>query len=251
MTAGRTSPRWRLDRLLSHAAGISRRGAAAEIRAGQVWVNGREVTRDDEPVDPVGDQVCWRGQAVRLPGHVVLVQHKPAGVVSATAGEPGRTVIDLVPVPLRRPGLAPVGRLDRDTTGLLILTTDGDLNHRLTHPRHHVGKVYLADLARPLPADAAQRLADGLVLDDGPCLPASLATQTPLQVRLTVREGRFHQVKRMVMALGSEVTHLHRERFGALELPADLLPGQTRELTAGERVLLLGEYPADPSGAPG
>jgi 16S rRNA pseudouridine516 synthase len=250
LTAGKANPRWRLDRLLSHAAGIPRRTAAAEIRAGQVQVNGCDVTRDDQPVDPMRDQVCWRGQAVHLVGHVVLVQHKTAGVVTATAGEPGRTVIDLVPAALRRPGLAPVGRLDRDTTGLLILTTDGDLNHRLTHPRRHVDKVYRADLAGPLPADAAEQLARGLVLDDGPCLPASLQFLAPLQVRLTVREGRFHQVKRMILALGSEVTHLHREKLGALALPVDLLPGQTRELTASELALLLATDPAADASAP-
>ena len=228
----------RLDRFLSHATGMPRSHALTHIRAGRVQVNALPMRDSAHPVDLERDTVLLSGARVEPFRHLVLVQNKPAGVVTSREVAAAPTVMDLVPSELRHRDLAPVGRLDRDTTGLLVLTTDGALNHRLTHPKRHVAKVYIVDLARELPTDAAERLGRGLQLDDGPTLPAQLSQVGPLRVALTLREGRFHQVKRMMAALGSAVVALHREQVGGLRLPPDLAPGATRRLTAVELAML-------------
>lgn len=180
-------------------------------------------------------------------GPVVLIMHKPAGFISATTDAHHRTILDLVPPELRRAGLAPAGRLDKDTTGLIILTDDGALNHRLTHPRRHLPKTYEATLAAPLPSEAIDAVRAGLTLGDGTALkPGDLTLLAPLpdgtpQVRLVIHEGRYHQVKRMMAALGSAVLTLHRVAVGGLCLPGDLQPGACRPLRDDERALLLAE----------
>ncbi len=228
----------RLDRYLSQATGMPRSHALTHVRGGHVTVNGELVRDTARHVLPDTDVVLLNGAPVRPFRHLVLAQHKPPGVVTSTEVGAAQTVMELIPEALRHRDLAPVGRLDRDTSGLLILTTDGALNHRLTHPKRHVDKVYIADLARELAPNAEERLARGIVLDDGPTLPAKLERLGPLRIQLTLHEGRFHQVKRMMVALGSAVLQLHRAQVGGLALPADLALGATRELTAAEVALL-------------
>jgi 16S rRNA pseudouridine516 synthase len=170
---------------------------------------------------------------------LLIMLHKPAGVITSTSDGGGPTVMSCIPDELNRKDLAPIGRLDKDTTGLLLLTTDGGLTHALTHPRRHVEKAYLATLSQPLPAEAVQRFAAGVELADGTlCAPALLEILSESQARVVLREGKYHQVKRMVAACGSSVTALHRERIGDLWLDPALQPGMARAVSLEELALL-------------
>ena len=161
--------------------------------------------------------------------------NKPAGYLSATEDRSAPTVLDLVPPELRRPGLAPVGRLDKDTTGLLLLTDDGQLAHALLSPRRHVDKVYLARVDGTGSEADCLAFQEGIVLADGTkCLPARLELLEPGLCRVTVREGKFHQVKRMLASRGLPVLALERRAMGPLELDEGLAPGQLRPLTEAE-----------------
>jgi len=236
MSTSRTSGPGRLDKILSHALGVPRREAHAMARAGRVLVDGALVTDPGARVDAARQRIEADGRHVPPPGPTLLLLHKPAGVVSATEDDVDRTVLDLVPVDLRRRGLAPVGRLDKDTTGLLLLSDDGELIHALTHPRRHVDKVYEVTFEGALAADAEARVAAGLQLGDGTtCLPARLELAGPGRARMTLHEGKHHQVKRMIAVLGGVVTALHRVAFGPLALPDDLAPGALRPASEDER----------------
>jgi 16S rRNA pseudouridine516 synthase len=229
----------RLDRFIAEAARVSRAMAQTLCRSGRVQLDGAAV-RDPGHHVPPGAAVTLDGAQLALPGPRTLLLHKPLGCVSATTDADHPTVLDLVPQSLRSPGLAPAGRLDKDTTGLLVLTDDGALNHRLTHPRRHLPKTYDAILAAPLPPDAADavraglRLGDGTLLAPALLLPLADAPDGAARARLLIREGQYHQVRRMVAALGSRVTALSRVAIGALTLPADLAPGACRAITEEE-----------------
>jgi 23S rRNA pseudouridine2605 synthase len=219
----------RLNAYLARAGVASRRRADELIRAGRVRVNGapgelNTVVGRHDVVEVDGARV----QRQRL-AHVLL--YKPAGVVT-TARDPQkrRTVVDLVP---DDPRVVPVGRLDADTTGALLLTNDGDLAHRLAHPRYGVAKVYEAEVEGAPSPDALARLREGVELDDGVTAPAGASSLGPGRIELTLHEGRKHQVKRMCEAVGLPVRHLHRSRYAGLDL-AGLQPGEYRELTTDE-----------------
>ncbi len=205
------------------------------LRAGRVTrVDGTPFARD--ATDP-GEGVLVDGEPLD-PRTLTLVLHKPVDL-TCSHRDPGATVYGLFPARYssRRPTLSTVGRLDKATSGLLLLTDDGALLHRIASPGKSVEKSYIADLDRPLPADAAARLSRGdLVLrgESTPCRPARLETLDELCVRLVVTEGRYHLVRRLLAALGSHVTKLHRERIGALTLPAELEPGAWRTASAQE-----------------
>lgn len=222
----------RLDKYLSDT-GMGRAQARALIGQGRVQVDG-QVARN--PGQALGSQarVAVDGRLVDAPGHLHLMMHKPAGVV--TAREDGRfqTVFDLLPAQYRRRGLCAVGRLDRDTTGLLLLTTDGQLAHRLISPRFTVEKSYLARVEGTLTGEHILRMAQGVALKDFTARPAALTILAPNLGRLTVTEGKYHQVKRMFAALGCPVIQLHRESVGPVMLDGDLAPGQVRPLTPAE-----------------
>lgn len=223
----------RLNAYLARAGVASRRAADELIKAGRVRVNGRPgalntfvADRDTVEVDgrPVGKQ--------RL-AYVLL--HKPAGVVTTARDPHGRpTVVGLVPA---GPRVVPVGRLDADTTGALLLTNDGQLAHRLAHPRYEVDKVYEVELEGDPPAAALRRLAEGVELDDGPTAPAHVRKLDRGRIELTIHEGRKHQVKRMCEAVGHPVRRLHRSGYAGLTLDG-LAPGRSRELTRAEIVAL-------------
>jgi len=219
----------RLNAYLARAGVASRRGADELVKAGRVRVNGAPGELNTQ----VGgsEVVEVDGRRVHLQKLAYVLLHKPPDVV-ATARDPRgrRTVVDLIG---RRPGIVPVGRLDADTTGALLLTNDGPLAHRLAHPRYEVDKVYVADV-EGTPADAAlRRLADGVELDDGPTAPASVRRVGPSRVELTIHEGRKHQVKRMLAAVGHPVVRLHRSGYAGLGIDG-LAPGEWRELTPDE-----------------
>jgi 23S rRNA pseudouridine2605 synthase len=224
----------RLAKHLAHAGVASRRAAEALIAQGRVSVDGETVTDPARDVDG-REAIAVDGERVGTPAahRVVYAVHKPAGVVSTARDTHGRpTVVALVPQAGRR--LYPVGRLDADTTGLILLTDDGDLAHRLTHPRFEVAKTYLAHVERgPVRERALRALREGVELDDGRTAPALVRQVRAGVLELTIREGRKRQIRRMCAAVGHPVTALRRIAFGPLKL-GDLPSGGHRRLTPAE-----------------
>ena len=219
----------RLNAYLARAGVASRRGAEELIRAGRVRVNG-EVAGLATFVGP-SDRVELDGRPLAPEPLAYVLLHKPAGVVTTARDPHGRrTVVELVGVPQR---VVPVGRLDADTTGALLLTNDGPLSHRLMHPRYRVDKVYEAEVEGEPDDEALRRLAAGVDLEDGPTAPAGVRRLGPSRLELTLHEGRKHQVKRMCAAVGHPVRRLHRSRYAGLTVEG-LEPGAWRELAAGE-----------------
>ena len=227
----------RLDRWLVTLGVGSRSEVQRMLRRGAVTVNGLPVTDPAFSCDPDACALTLHGVPVdgRLVRHVML--HKPAGLLTAARDKKQPTVMDLLPPVYAAIGCMPVGRLDKDTTGLLLLTCDGEMNHRLLAPGRHVDKTYLAEVDGPLTGAEVRSFAQGLTLSDFTAAPAQLeilfSGESSL-ARVTVHEGKFHQVKRMFSAVGREVTQLHRERFGSLRLDEALAPGAWRELTEEE-----------------
>ncbi len=228
----------RLQKHLAHAGVASRRAAEKIIADGRVKIDGRVVRDPATDVDGT-ERIEVDGVPVHAadPGkaRVVHLLHKPVGVVSTAKDTHGRpTVVDLIDPDPAHPRLYPVGRLDVQTTGLILLTDDGDLAHRLTHPRHEVSKTYVATVRKPPVKEATlRRLRDGVRLDDGVTLPAQARALARDRIELTIREGRNQQVRRMCEAVGHPVVALERIAFGPLRL-GNLQVGTSRKLTAAE-----------------
>lgn len=226
----------RLDKLLSSTGRWSRREVKQLVKEGRVLVDGAPAAGPEQKLDRERACVQVDGEALELREFTYVMLYKPAGVLSATEDARQRTVLDLLPPALRRQGLSPVGRLDKDSEGLLLLTNDGALAHRLLAPKRHVDKVYSIRTDRPLgPADA-EAFASGMVLEDGTvCLPARLE---PLgdgrEALVTLHEGKFHQIKRMIAGRGASVCWLKRLSMGTLVLDKSLAPGEFRLLTREE-----------------
>lgn len=224
----------RLDKFLSDAGLASRRELKELLKAGAVTLNGKPVTDGAVKLDPDVDRICFRGTEVEPPRRVVLLLHKPTGYVTSTEDPRDRTVMELIPAAFLRQKVVPVGRLDKETEGLLLLTNDGELAHRLISPKHGVEKRYYARHAGTATAEDVAAFAEGLTLRDGTlCRPAVLRPIGPGESEITVTEGKYHQVRRMMAARGMPVDYLRREQEGPLRL--DGLPvGQVRELSAAE-----------------
>lgn len=228
----------RLDRILSEAGVASRKELRAIIRAGRVTADGAVVTDESRKFDEAAVHIAVDGQPVRLRGPVLIMLHKPAGYLTAADDPKAKTVMELVPDEYRRLGVMPVGRLDKDTEGLLLLTNDGDLAHRILSPRHGVWKRYYAEHEGRTGPEDVRAFEQGLVLADGlHCLPARLTPLSDGRSIVCVQEGKYHQVRRMLASRGMPVTALRRIAEGGLELGA-LPMGMTRELTCGEIRLL-------------
>ena len=220
----------RLNAYLARAGVASRRKADELIKAGRVTVNGEPGQLNTFVAKR--DRVELDGRQLQKQQLAYVLLHKPAGVVTTASDPQGRPiVVELVSQYETR--LVPVGRLDADTTGALLLTNDGELAHRLAHPRYEVEKVYEAEVEGEPSAEALRQLERGVQLDDGPTAPADARRLAPSRVELAIHEGRKHQVKRMLAAVGHPVRSLHRSRYAGLTLKG-LGPGESRELTGAE-----------------
>ena len=230
----------RLDKFLVESGLGSRSQVKQLLKKSQVWVNGAAVTSAKIQIDERSDQIVVDGQTLVYEKFVYYLLNKPKGVISATEDDRHKTVLDLLDDAARQKEVFPVGRLDVDTHGLLLLTNNGQLSHAMLSPKRHVAQVYQAQVAGLMDQADVERFAQGIELKDFSCQPAQLeiierdeGAKTSL-VRITLSEGKFHQVKRMVLACGKEVTDLQRLSMGPLQLDPNLDLGQWRRLTEEE-----------------
>ena len=221
----------RLDAFITSQTMYSRSEAAQLIRRGRVTVNGGHSSRSDS-VDPERDTVAVDGERIIYREHVYIMLNKPAGFICATKDALTPTVMELIPPHLRRKGLFPAGRLDKDTSGFVLITDDGAYAHRILSPKSHVEKEYIVTLRDPAHEGYKALLEEGITIDGGEkCLPAQMTfTDDPRVIRLVIHEGKYHQIKRMMHALGNEVTALKRIRIGDIVLDPRLPEGQCREI---------------------
>ncbi len=231
----------RLDKFLTSTATATRSEAARAVRARRVLVNGTPATQAGMVIDPGSDTVEYCGTRVSYRAHHYLILNKPAGYVSATEDGKDPTVLALLPEKYKTLGLFPCGRLDKNTLGLMLLTDDGDLAHRLLSPKRHVAKRYFFRVKFPLTEAECVRFREGLALEDGyETKPADIALcEDMCSGVITLVEGKYHQIKRMMLALHNQITHLERISFGPLSLPEELARGAWRALTPAEEQALL------------
>lgn len=226
----------RLDKILAGTGRWSRKEVRDLVRSGRVTVNGAVARAVDDKYDREGLDLQVDGESLLASRYTYLMLHKPAGLVSATEDLRQPTVLELLPPHLKKIGLFPAGRLDKDTEGLLLLTNDGDLAHGLLSPKHHVDKVYLVHVDGILNDEDVKAFEAGMILADGlVCMSAGLEIMDPPNTGLvTLREGKYHQVKRMLAARGKPVVYLKRLTMGPLTLDESLAPGEWRTLTTEE-----------------
>jgi 16S rRNA pseudouridine516 synthase len=235
----------RLAQILFSQGFGTRRDCAGLVFGGHVRHNGQVIDDPEAAFDPAGLVLEVQGQPWEVHAKALLMLHKPAGYECSQKPKHHPSVLSLLPPPLRQRGVQPVGRLDEDTTGLLLMTDDGALIHRLTSPKHHVPKVYEVGCKHPVDADQVARLLAGVKLVDDPATVAAAACEATGDtadglhgLRLTLTEGKYHQVKRMLAAVGNRVERLHRSAIGGVLLPADLPAGRWRWLHAADRLAL-------------
>ncbi|WP_315026227.1 pseudouridine synthase [Abiotrophia defectiva] len=229
----------RLDQVMNQAGLGSRNQVKRLLKSCQVQVDGQVERRPNRNVDPGLQEIKVQGQTLTQPAETYWLLHKPQGVLTAVKDDRFTTVVDCLAPQDQAPGLYPVGRLDRSTTGLVFLTTNGPLGYRMLHPQYHVEKEYQVVVNGPLTQDHVASFAQGILIDqDRPCAPAHLVIEASgpqeSRARLTIREGKFHQVKKMFLSVGVKVTQLHRLRMGHLVLDQDLAPGAYRSLKPEE-----------------
>lgn len=227
----------RLDKLLSNLGLCSRSESREWLKKGRIAVNG-SICKDGAFHVPEGAQVTLDGKPVDTRTQRHLMLYKPAGYLTAAEDRNQKTVMELLPKTYVSLGCMPVGRLDKDTTGILLFTTDGDLAHRLITPKYHVDKVYLATVDEDLTQEDEEAFEKGIELKDFTALPAKLERLEERLGQVTVQEGKYHQVKRMFGARGKKVLQLHRKSFGTLELDDSMQPGDFRELNEKETAFL-------------
>ena len=231
----------RIDKLLSECGVASRKEAAQAAKRGEICVNGIPVKKADVQIDPEKDRISFCGVPVCYKQFHYVLLNKPDGYVSATEDGRDPTVLELLPPQYTAYGLFPCGRLDKHTLGLMLLTDNGEVAHRLLSPRRHVAKRYAFRCKFPLTKEECERFREGLVLEDGyETKPADIELNEDAHSGIiTLVEGKYHQIKRMLEALHNQITYLERISFGPLTLPADLERGQWRELTPGEEQAIL------------
>ncbi len=224
----------RLDKMLAHAGFGSRKEVKEYIRKGYVLVNGEVITNDDYKVDEVNDEVVIADNNVCYEKMIYILLNKPDGYVSATYDNYDPTVLDLIDGYEKR-NIFPVGRLDKDTVGLLLITNDGELAHRLLSPKNHVDKKYYLRYDGKIPKNIQEQFESGIILDDGyTCMPAKFIDLGNNEAHIIIKEGKYHQVKRMMQSVGCEVTFLQRIEFGPLVLDKNISEGEYRSLSESE-----------------
>ncbi|MCM1328305.1 MAG: 16S rRNA pseudouridine(516) synthase [Ruminococcus sp.] len=230
----------RLDCFLANQMNISRAEAKELIKKRLVTVNGETAGLFDARIDPLRDVVSAEGTEILYREHVYIMLNKPAGTVCATRDRLSETVLELIPPELRRKGLFPAGRLDKDTVGFVLITDDGGFAHSILSPRKHVEKKYFAVLEKNIAEKDIDLLKSGITIDGGEkCLPADVEiTQKLNEIFITIHEGKYHQVKRMAEAVGNKVLYLKRVSIGGLALDENLKEGECREITAEELLLI-------------
>lgn len=228
----------RLDRFFTTVGKLTRTECDAAARQGRITVNGRVVKLAKTHVNEESDIIALDGKRVCFRTEFYVMLNKPEGYISSTE-DSDRTVMRLLPEEYSRAGGFPCGRLDIDTVGLLLITNDGDTAHRLLSPKHHVPKIYRFRTSVPLTDDMVNALESGVDLGDFVSAPAKVSLNSPAEGEISITEGKFHQVKRMLAAVGSGIEFLERIRFGPLELDEALERGQWRELTEAEIAMLL------------
>lgn len=227
----------RIDKIIASQSRMSRKDVHRLIWAGRVCVNGTQVGKIDLKVDPEKADITIDGMALNYKKHVYIMLNKPKGCVSASTDSTQKTVIDLIPSELQRDSLSPVGRLDKDTTGLLLITDDGGFSHRVTSPKKQLFKKYITTLDTSPTEDELDILRNGVVIDGGEkCRPCSAVLIDPENhiVEISICEGKYHQVKRMAAAIGKKVLSLKRISIDSLDLDSTLSEGECRELTDDE-----------------
>lgn len=230
----------RLDKFLCDSKNLSRKESKEIIKKGRVIVNDNKITDPSFSIDESKDTVLLDSNQVKYEKFVYYMLNKPPGVVSATKDNIDKTVIDLFKEEGRN-DLFPVGRLDKDTVGLLIVTNDGDLSHHLTSPKHHIEKTYFVKISNPLSDEDIKALESGIKIGDDVCKPAIVKVLSDNEIELTIFEGMFHQVKRMLKAVNNEVAFLKRVSIGDLKLDEELHEGKYRKLTDKELQILTRE----------
>lgn len=228
-------PNIRLDKFIATQLNISRKEARLAIRKGRVSVNGEVVKNPEFSAEPEKDALLFDGQAVCYKKYIYIVMNKPAGVLSASSDKSRETVVDLVPENLRRKGLFPVGRLDKDTTGLLIITDDGDFAHRVLSPQKNIFKTYIAELDGDITEETLDIFSREITLADGTvCRRAYLKKLDTRTAEIKICEGRYHQIKRMLGVAGLGVNSLERRAIGGYFLPDYLKEGECIEVSLSE-----------------
>ena len=232
----------RLDKIIANSGTLSRKEVHRLIKSGAVSVNG--ITTKDRGfcIDPETAEIKINGQSVSLEKYVYIMLNKPEGVVSATKDPTEKTVVDLVPAELKKKNLFPAGRLDRNTTGFVLITDNGDFAHKILSPKNHIEKTYEARLAERIDEESLKKVAEGITLGDGTeCLPAKVKVledgENPL-IEIKICEGKYHQIKRMFAAVGNAVIELKRVKMGQLPLDENLAPGECKILSKEEVELI-------------
>lgn len=231
----------RIDKIISSQMNISRNDARSLIKGGSVSCDGSVVTDSAFKADAEKSEIAVNGKPLFYKEHIYIMMNKPDGVVSATNDPKTKTVIDIVPESLKRKNLFPAGRLDKDTVGFMLITDDGDFAHRILSPSKHVEKTYVAHLRDTLSGEGKAILEKGAVLSDGTeCMDARvrLLDENGRKVEITIREGKYHQIKRMFASVGNEVVFLKRVAMGGLPLDTSLQPGECREISEKELEML-------------
>jgi 16S rRNA pseudouridine516 synthase len=229
----------RIDKILSNLGHGTRKEVKAILKKGKVEVDGVIISDNAMKIDPDKAVIKVSGEVINYRKYIYLIMNKPSGVVSATVDKHDETVIDLIDEEYKAFDPFPIGRLDKDTVGLLLITNDGELNHKLIAPKNHVDKVYYAEINRFVDESDVNAFKKGVVIDDGyKCMPAILevinADENGSEIMVTIQEGKFHQVKRMFESVDKKVVFLRRVSFGPLKLDENLLEGQCRELSEDE-----------------
>jgi len=224
----------RLDKIIAAQGKYSRRDVKKLVAAGRINIDGKIVNKSDIKIDTDKVKIEIDGIELKIKNKVYLILNKPKGYVSATEDRKDETVLDLVPENLFHKELFPAGRLDKDTTGLMILTNDGNFAHNILAPKKHVKKKYKVEIDIKITDEMVEAFKKGIMLKDGICKSSGLEILDEKIGIVTLTEGRYHQIKRMFGCFGAKVVNLHRISFGNLSLPEDLKLGECRELTEGE-----------------